>query len=151
MSDVRARGGKNTPRAAFRAGDADVRGAAAKGSSDAPRKVFINCVMHELVKRPLNAAMEVRARHIHARTHTHAYARTRRFTRQWRVQEVGEEHLDHMGIANLRVPLDVGEARECSDNSGEKATAIGALHACAGRDAAIAFTRNASHCIHARL
>eukprot|EP00802_Teleaulax_amphioxeia_P012572 Tamp_12615.p2 GENE.Tamp_12615~~Tamp_12615.p2 ORF type:complete len:163 (-),score=22.86 Tamp_12615:1134-1622(-) len=83
----------------------------AKGSSDAPRKVFINCVMHELVKRPLNAAME----------------------------EVGEDHLDHMGIANLRVPLDVGEARECSDNSGEKATAIGALHPCGRR-----------HCIHTR-
>ena len=57
---------------------------------------------------------------------------------------MGEDHLDHMGIANLRVPLDVGEARECSDNSGEKATAIGALHPCAGRDAAIAFTPTAA-------
>ena len=47
-------------------------------------------MMHELVKRPLNASME----------------------------EVGDSHLDNMGISNLRVPLDVGEARDCADNSG---------------------------------
>jgi len=35
--------------------------------------------------------------------------------------QVPDAHLDSAGISNLRVPLDVGEARECSDNSGEKA------------------------------
>jgi len=29
-----------------------------KGSSEVSRKVFVNVVMHELVKRPLNASME---------------------------------------------------------------------------------------------
>ena len=68
----------------------------AKGSAEAPKKVFVNVVMHELVQRPLDAAM----------------------------REVSEEHLDTLGIANLRVPLDVGEARACPDNSGGDALAI---------------------------
>ena len=68
----------------------------AKGSAEAPKKVFVNVVMHELVQRPLDAAM----------------------------REVSEQHLDTLGIANLRVPLDVGEARACPDNSGGDALAI---------------------------
>lgn len=44
-------------------------------------KVFVNVVMHELVQKPLDASM----------------------------QEVSDEHLDNRGIANLRVPLDVGD------------------------------------------
>ena len=55
-----------------------------KGSGEQPRKVFINVVMHELVKKPLNASME----------------------------EVGQDHIENTGISNLRVPLDVGEARQ---------------------------------------
>ena len=55
-----------------------------KGSGEQPRKVFINVVMHELVKKPLNASME----------------------------EVGQDHIENAGISNLRVPLDVGEARQ---------------------------------------
>jgi len=75
----------------------------AKGSGEEPRKVFINVVMHELVKKPLNAAME----------------------------EVGLDHIQNVGIANLRVPLDVGEARPCADNSGDLATAVDVIfHPC---------------------
>ncbi len=44
-------------------------------------KVFVNVVMHHLVKKPLDKDM----------------------------QEVSLAHLDTRGIANLRVPLRVGE------------------------------------------
>ena len=59
------------------------------------RKIFINLVSHELLKRPVNAQMK----------------------------EVDDEHLDTRGIGNLRVPLDVGKPRTVQDNNGGTATA----------------------------
>eukprot|EP00286_Rhodomonas_abbreviata_P000861 CAMPEP_0181289572 /NCGR_PEP_ID=MMETSP1101-20121128/951_1 /TAXON_ID=46948 /ORGANISM="Rhodomonas abbreviata, Strain Caron Lab Isolate" /LENGTH=146 /DNA_ID=CAMNT_0023393797 /DNA_START=157 /DNA_END=594 /DNA_ORIENTATION=+ len=59
-------------------------------------KVFVNVVMHELVKKPLDASM----------------------------QEVSDEHLEFRGIANLRVPLDVGDPFSVQDKSGAPAVAV---------------------------
>lgn len=58
------------------------------------KKVFINLVCHELVKRPLDAMDK----------------------------EVNDEQLDKFGIRNLRVPLDVGDPKPSTDKSGESAT-----------------------------
>jgi len=58
------------------------------------KKVFINLVCHELVKRPLDAMDK----------------------------EVDDDQLDKFGIRNLRVPLDVGDPKPSTDKSGEPAT-----------------------------
>ncbi|KAJ1489805.1 hypothetical protein T484DRAFT_1779135, partial [Baffinella frigidus] len=66
-------------------------------------KVFLNAVMHELVQRPLDAAMEeVTDKHLDERG-----------IGSLRVPlDVTDEHLDERGIGSLRVPLDVGDVRE---------------------------------------
>lgn len=58
------------------------------------KKVFINLVCHELVKRPLDASDS----------------------------EVADDQLDKFGIRNLRVPLDVGDPKPSTDKSGDAAT-----------------------------
>ena len=68
-------------------------------------KVFFNAVEHELVGRPLDAAMV----------------------------EVSDEHLDLRGIGSLRVPLDVGDPFEVSRRPRRSNRSGGALTAARSR------------------
>jgi len=62
-------------------------------------KIFINLVMHDIVKMPVDVNM----------------------------CEVSREHIDQLGLSNLRVPLDVSDPRETEDKQGQKAVAIDVL------------------------
>mmetsp|Transcript_36636 Transcript_36636/g.114384 ORF Transcript_36636/g.114384 Transcript_36636/m.114384 type:complete len:381 (-) Transcript_36636:929-2071(-) len=60
------------------------------------KKIFINLVMHDIVKMPVDVNM----------------------------CEVAREHIAERGLSNLRVPLDVSDPRDTEDKRGDKATAI---------------------------
>mmetsp|Transcript_36634 Transcript_36634/g.114371 ORF Transcript_36634/g.114371 Transcript_36634/m.114371 type:complete len:229 (-) Transcript_36634:2007-2693(-) len=61
------------------------------------KKIFINLVMHDIVKMPVDVNM----------------------------CEVAREHIAERGLSNLRVPLDVSDPRDTEDKRGDKVRLLG--------------------------